>query len=163
MGTNLHWKKGIFKSAFEIFSGEINVGRIKDDSWRQSGFGELNGKKYLFKTKGFFNKETEIIDSRNNVTIGKITYNSWKTKANIEYDKGTIDWKYDNGWNTKWSVSDNRGTILKYHGSLTKGEIEINVQDELLILSGLYISNYFWQISSVVILGVYLPVFITAF
>jgi hypothetical protein len=118
---------------------------------------------YNFETKGFFNQETRIINPDSNIQIGKITYNSWKTKAIIEIGNKTFTWKYDNAWNTKWSLSYNEDILLHYYGSYTKGVIGINVQDELLILSGLYISNYFWQIASVVIVSVYLPVFMITF
>ena len=60
METNLNWKKGIFKSVYEILSGGNQIGRLKEDSWTQAIYGELNGKNYLFKTKGFFDKETDI-------------------------------------------------------------------------------------------------------
>lgn len=151
MVTYLQWKKGIFKSTYEILSGESFIGNLRPDSWGNIGKGELNGKKYIFETKGFFNPETLINTTENNLPIGKITYNSWKTRATIECGNKAYMWKYDNAWNTKWSVSDSEGILMRYHGSFTKGDIEIKVADEMLILSGLYITNYFWQISSVVI------------
>jgi hypothetical protein len=151
MKTSLHWKKGIFKSSYEIFSGDLPIGNLRPDTWSSNGQGELNGKKYTFEAKGFFNLETLISTPGSNMPIGKITYNSWKTKAIIEYGNKTFNWKYENLWNTKWSISDSDGILMRFSGSLTKGVIELEVQDELLILSGLYITNYFWQISSVVI------------
>jgi hypothetical protein len=163
MGTYLHWKKGVFKSTYEILSGEMFIGNLRPDSWSNDGKGELNGKKYIFVTKGFFNQETMIINPNTNLRAGKITYNTWKTKATIEYDGKVFFWKYDNGWNTKWSITDSATLLVRYHGSFTKGEIEISSYDELLILTGLYITNYFWQISSIVTFTAFLPVFITIF
>jgi hypothetical protein len=152
MGNNLNWKKGVFKSTYEILSGEMSIGNLRPDSWSNNGRGELNGKTYIFETKGFFNHETRIFSAGSNVPTGRIVYNTWKTKATIEYGNKTYNWKYDNAWNTKWSLLDEEGILIRYSGSFTKGEIEIKVHDELLILAGLYITNYFWQISSVVIM-----------
>ena len=103
-----------------------------------------------------------IINPDTNLQTGKITYNTRKTKATIEYSDKIVFWKYDNGWNTKWSISNSVELIVRYHGSFTKGEIEVSSYDELLILTVLYITNYFWQISSVVIVAVFLPVSITS-
>jgi hypothetical protein len=161
MENNLNWKKGIFKSSYEILSGEQPSGFLKPDTWTRKGTGELNGRKYLFETKGFFNQETLIINPDTNLQTGRITYNTWKTKATIEYDNKIFFWKYDNGWNTKWSISDSNPLLVRYQGSFTRGEIEISSYNELLILAGLYITNYFWQISSAVIVTVLLPVSMT--
>jgi hypothetical protein len=152
MGNNLNWKKGVFKSKYEILSGEMPVGNLSPDSWNNNGKGELNGKTYLFETKGFFNQETRIFSADSDVPAGRIFYNTWKTKATIEYGNKTFNWKYNNAWNTKWSLFDSDGILIRYNGSFTNGEIEIKVQDELLILAGMYISDYFWHISSMVIM-----------
>jgi hypothetical protein len=151
MENHLTWEKGIFKNSYEIFSGGIPAGKLRPDTWSRQGNGELNSKKILFETKGFFNQETLIINIATNLPCGKIIYNTWKTKATIEYDDKIATWKYDNGWNTKWSISNAAGLLVRYNGSFTKGDIEVFSYDELLILTGLYITNYFWQISSVVI------------
>jgi hypothetical protein len=162
MKSILTWKKGIFKNTFEIYSSDSLIGTLKENSWKQTATGELNGTKISFRTKGFFTPETEISDSERNNPIGKITYNTWKTKATIEYNNKSAEWKYDNFLNTKWSLSNSEGVMLQYNGSFSKGEIEVFKQDEILLLAGLFITNYFWQISSMVILAVLLPLWITA-
>jgi hypothetical protein len=163
MNTSLSWKKGLFKSSYEIFAGDISVGKLKPDSWNSQGNGYFKGKEFKFETKGFFNQETRIINPADNSVIGNITYNSWKTKATIEYGSKTFSWKYDNGWNTKWSLSGTEGIALEYHGSFTEGEVKVYNYDDLLILTGLYISNYFWQISSVIIMSAIIPVVLSGF
>jgi hypothetical protein len=161
MKTSLSWKRGLFKSTYEIFSGETAVGKLKPDTWSSKGSGELYGKAFRFETKGFFNQETQIINPSDNSVVGRITYNTWKTKATIECGLKSFTWKYDNGWNTKWSLSDSTGTMLQYHGSFTEGDINVSDYNDLLILTGLFISNYFWQISSAVIMSVIVPVSIS--
>lgn len=142
MKTILNWEKGLFKSTYQIFSGDILVGSLNEKYWTQSAEGELNGRKYLFKSIGFFKPETQIIDVANNIVIGKITYNSWMIKAKIEYAESFFNWKYENCWGTKWSLFDANETLLNYSSSTCKGKMEFNVQNDLFVLTGLFISSY---------------------
>jgi hypothetical protein len=158
METILNWKKGIFKDHFEIFSYGALVGSLKEKTWKQVVYGELNGKKVVFKTKGFFKQETQIIDQDTHVVLGKITYNSWMTKATIEFANKVFNWKYENAWNTKWSIGDKEGMKIQYQGSSSKGVIVDQTQDDLLILSGLCVINYYWQTFVVIMIAIIVPI-----
>jgi len=161
MKTILKWKKGILKNTYQIYSEDIQVGKLREKSWTQSADGELNGKKYTFKTKGFFKQVTQIIDSESGSIIGKITYNSWMTKARIDYSDKVANWKYNNAWNTKWILFDSEGIQINYRGSSTKGKMELENHTDMLALAGLYITNYYWQVSFAVIIAALIPVWIT--
>jgi hypothetical protein len=134
---------------------------LKDKAWKQSADGEINGKKYVFKTKGFFKQKTQIIDPENNSIIANITYNSWMTKAKIEFSDSVVQWKYDNAWNTKWSLFNEEKILVKYHGSSTKGKIESDKADDLLVLTGLFITNYNWEVTVAAVIAVFIPIWIT--
>ena len=161
MKTFLNWKRGIFSNTYRIFSDNSQVGKLKEKAWTQSADGELNGKKYSFKTKGLFKQETQIIDSESGSLIGKITYNSWKTKARIEYSGKVVNWKYNNAWNTKWSLFNSEGIHIHYHGSSIKGNMESDNQNDMLALAGLYITNYYWEMSIPIIIAVFIPIWLT--
>lgn len=161
MENTLKWKKGIFKNTYEIISGEKTIGRLREKTWTQSADGEMNGKKYSFKTKGFFKQETQIVDREKETAVGKITYNSWKTRAKIEYKDIVIQWKYTNFWNTKWSLFNSENEIVSYQGSSSKGIILFDDTNELLLLSGLFITNYYWQTTVLVVVMALIPVWIT--
>ncbi len=160
MNTKLNWKKEFFKCTYEIFSQGLSVGKLKESFMKQTAEGELYDKKIVFKTTGFLKQETQIIDPVSQKVIGKIVYNSWMTKATIEYADTIVNWKYENVWNTRWSISDNNRMLVKYTGSSSGGEIGANTQDELLILTGLFITNYYWQTTLAVILIALIPVMI---
>jgi len=83
------------------------------------------------------------------------------TKALILANNETICWQYDNLWNTKWSIFNSEGGIIKYSGSSTSGQIDSNIDDELLLLSGLFVVNYYWQMTIAVLVAVFVPVWIT--
>jgi len=150
METKLKWKKPTFKETYEIYSNGALVGTLKENIWKQIANGTLNGKKVIFKTKGFIKPRTLIIDPDTQATLGKITYNLLLTKARIESARSVANWKYDNIWGTKWSISNSEGVHIRFRGSSSKGTIEHLMQDDLLILTGLFVTNYYWQVIAAV-------------
>ncbi len=142
MKTNLSWKKGVFSNLYKVYSNDQQIGKLKDRTLSQTANGELNGKEYTFKTKGFFKQSTEIIDCAESKVIGRIKYNSWMTKAVISVNGKTINWKYDNLWQTRWRIFNSEGIEIKFSSSLSNGQIESNIDDGLLLLTGLFIINY---------------------
>jgi hypothetical protein len=161
MQTNLTWEKGIFSTLYKIYSNGEQVGSLKNKSFSLSGIGVLDNKEYLFQTKGFFKQKTEIVDAAGNRTIGEINYNNWMTKATITINDKTINWKYDNIWNTKWRVFNSEGIDIKYSGLSTGGQIESNINDALLLLSGLFVTNYYWQITIAILVAIFVPIMTT--
>jgi hypothetical protein len=150
--TTLTWKKRIFKNVYEIYSEDSLVGNLKENVWSQSADAELNGEEYHFRTKGFF-----ILKKNTDNMIGKITYNSGMTKAKIEYPGGVYSWSYDNFWSTKWSLQNSEGPVIWYHRSSSEGIIKTEGLNNLLLLTGLYIHNYFLQATLVLMMVIFLP------
>jgi hypothetical protein len=158
MTKNLNWTKGFFSDTYNLFSENLQIGSLKEKPFSQTSIAAINNKEYIFKTKGFFKQQTSITDSLNNLLIGDITYNSFSNKAVINVNGKTLEWKYDNFWNTKWSLSDSAGTKVSFRGSTSKGQVESNTEDDLMILAGLFISNYYWQMTAVILLVILIPI-----
>ncbi len=159
MKTRLTWKKGVFSNLYKIYDNGNLIGNLKDSSFSQSAKGSIRGRGYFFRTHGFFNPVTDIVDSTTNKTVGKIQYNSWRSKATITLNGETINWKYDNVWNTQWSLSDSDGTAMKFNSSTTRGQIDVRLDNDLLVLTGLFVKNYYIQMAFVVIfIAVIIPV-----
>lgn len=158
MQLNLTWKKGFFSNTYTLYKNGERIGDLREKPFSQTAVAEFNGEGYLFRTKGFFKQLTEIMDSSTNQVIGEISYNNWKSKATISGRNKTVYWSYTNFWSSKWSLKDEDGTEINYAGSSTKGQIESNTDDALLILSGLYVTNYYWQISAAVMVAVFVPI-----
>jgi len=163
METKIRWKKKLMSSTYELFSGDRNIGKLTISSWGQSATGVINGRTLHIKTKGFINQVTEISGESDTDILGKIIYNTWKTKAVIDYVSGKADCKCENFWNTKWTVFDDNGTLISYASSRTTGEIDVNKYDEILIMSGLQIINFFLQTSTVVMMTALLPIWVSMF
>ena len=145
MIKKLRWRKGFLKSAYRIYSSDKVVGSLKENHWKMTAVAELSGKKYFYKTTGFFNQKTNISETFDGPKVGMITYNSFRTTAQIENKHGVFNWKNENWNHSRWNLFGPPGIQIKYRGSSTKGEMESNAEDAFLMLTGLFIANYFWQ------------------
>ena len=158
MKNYLRWKKPFFSDSYSIYSANQIVGILKDKTFSHSATGKLKGKEYTFKTIGIFKQTTKIIDNSENKVIGTIDYSNWMTKATLSISGKSIFWKYDNCWNTRWSIHNNKDIEIKYAGSSSGGTIECNYDDPLLILCGLFVTNYYWQVSMAVMVAIFVPI-----
>ena len=158
MKTILRWEKGTFSSTCRIYSGEEILGELTDHTFKQISDGFIGNQPYRFKTKGFFGQETQILEGKNDRVIGNISYKSWKTKATIQIQDKVFYWKYDNGWQTKWSVFDDSHVYMKFAGKLSKGTIEFEEDNDLLVLTGLFVTNYYQQAMVAILVAVFIPI-----
>jgi hypothetical protein len=163
MKSVLHWKKGTFSNTCRIFSGEKNIGELISYTFKQTSEGVIRDKPYFFKTKGLFKQETQIIDGKNDRVIANISYNSMMSKATIQFTDRMVQWKYDNGWQTKWSLFDEQGTKMKFKGRATRGTIECMDDEDLLVLTGLFVTNYYQQAMIAIFVAVFIPIWVTLF
>lgn len=161
MKTQLNWKKGAFSTTYNLFDRGRQIGYLHDFTFKQRSEGEIHGKKYLFKTRGFFKQHTEIIDLQTNVPVGSIHYNSWMNKAEIKLHNQSCHWKYDNGWQTRWSITDASGKQLRFAGGMTKGIVDGEDPEDLLVLTGLFVTNYYTQAGIAVLVAVFIPIWVS--
>ncbi|WP_075591069.1 hypothetical protein [Labilibacter marinus] len=159
--TNLRWEKGLFSDSYSFYSGNNPVGELKNRSFSQNAEGVLNGERYLFSTKGTFKQRTDIFDLQKGELIGNIVYNEWRSKATITIKDKTYFWKYNNAWNTAWNLYDENGLNINYYSSTTKGSVISDEDNPLLLLTGLYVTNYYRQMMVVVMVAVFIPIIMT--
>jgi hypothetical protein len=148
METKLSWKTKLFRNWFEIYRDNILAGKLKKEGWSRKVRGELNDRKIMFETKGFFIHKTQIINLEDNSEIGHVNHHKWKAKSTVEYNNKEYQWRFDNFFRSKWSVSNENGVLIKFHSQGFKGSIISYTKDEVLILTGFFIRNYFRQQSA---------------
>jgi hypothetical protein len=163
MKTLLNWKKGAFSSACRIFSGEKKLGELSNYAFKRTAQGHIRNKQYRFQTEGLFRQETRIIDVKNNQVLGTISYNSMMSKATIQFADHTISWKYDNAWQTRWSLFDDQGILMKFAGGFSRGTIEYEKENDLLVLTGMFVTNYYQQAMIAIFVAVFIPIWVTLF
>lgn len=161
MNSVLHWKKGIFSKLSSIHSAEGKIGYLEEHPWKQTAEGEVNNRKYGFRSRGFLNQTTEIYDPSTNYSVGEIKYNAWMNKATITYLGQEFYWEYNNLWQSRWSITNANGKKINFQGSLLKGSIEGADLSEFLILSGLFVTNYYSQTTIVILVAIFVPLITT--
>ena len=161
MIANLNWKKKLFSETYTLYSNDRPIGKLKNSSFSQTSKGEIHGKRYHFKTEGFFKPQTKIIDCSDQRVIGNITYDSWFTKATITIKGKKTLFKYTNLWHSQGSLKNREGVDISFTASSTSGKIESNADEDLLILTGLFLHQYY-QMVFVILLAVFLPIFISS-
>ena len=159
----LQWKSKLFSSDYMIFNKEQQVGMLNNSFLSSNTNGVLNEVKVVFKSKGILKQYIEIFKADTNDIIGVITFDSFMSKAKIIINGTSYNWKYTNSWNTRWRVSIENGGSINYKRKNTKGTIESNIDDSLLMLIGLYINTYYTQTMAVVLFIIFLPTWISIF
>lgn len=149
MQNTLSWKKGLFKCTFQLFAGGYPVGQLKDSEFSRTAHGRLNNKEVAFRRCEGWRTKVEILDKKDTSRIGQISFNPWYPKATIHLGNQEVYWSFSNLWETRWKITDSEGLIVTYKGWSGKGEMTIMEQDDLLVLAGLYISNYYWRLAAI--------------
>lgn len=149
MNTVLNWKKGAFSCNYQLLSQGKKVGNLKDFSLKQKAIGELDGKKYEFRTTGMLTSKTDIIDLESGKQVGKISFNCWSPEAKIQVGDQISHWGFTNIWQSKWGVFSEGKHPLNFQGNSFKGSVEVEEHAEVKVLAGLFISNYFWSMAAV--------------
>lgn len=160
MNSVLTWKKGVFSCTYNLMAGDIHVGALKDKAFSFSSIGSIEDSRYKFQMRGHLNPKTEIIDMETNALIGEIKYSCWHRSAKIQLGDRLLHWKFNTIWENKWSLYDEDGTQLDFSGCSTKGSVSMNEHDGLMVLIGLYISNYYWQLATVLMAVIFPIVFL---
>ncbi|MCD9855283.1 hypothetical protein LUD75_11225 [Epilithonimonas sp. JDS] len=159
MKTKYNFKKYIFSNSYKIYEVDKEIGFIKRNYLSNITVAELNEKRFIYKEKGFFDKQTEIINSDNKI-VGKINYSSWNKKAFLRLYGNEVNWKYTNVWNTRWNIEIPNEKKIEFcsNGNITNDKINDN---ELEILSSIYIFNYYRRAMITALFIILTPTFLT--
>src|SRR5690606_21243225 len=136
----------------KLFNHNEEIGRLRQSAFSNLSEASLRDTKLKFKNKGGFSYKTEITDLNSNELIGTIKSNSWGTKIIITFTQKEYSWKNDNFWGTKWSISEPQQKLISYKSSSNKGEIEATTDNNVLLLCGLFIYNYYVTIMTLVVI-----------
>lgn len=158
MKFKLYWSKKLLSGSYNIFLHYNTIGSLKQRYFSQSAKGIMNGKSYSFKTTGFLHKRISIINHNSNEIVGNISYSNRMNTARIVVRSTTWHWKYENRIISRWCIFNSEGGSIKYAGSSTSGKIESETDDDLLVLTGLYLTNYYRQMIILFLLLAFIPI-----
>lgn len=145
METSYTWKTRFFRSAFDISKYGEPAGELCSKGWKRKWEGTLNETRVNFEVKGFFDKDFLILNPDDGSKLGNIVFNTWRTKATITLNGKEYNWDYENWWHTKWVISNQNGNLIKYASGFKSGDILSYSEDNILLLTGLFIRDYLQQ------------------
>jgi len=138
---NLKWKREIFSKTTKILNNNSEKGELINEMFSDSATAKINNEKFRFYKPDFFSRKTLIKDSNKKQIIGNIHYDFWKSKASIKLNKKEYYLKSESFWRGKWSLSDKSEKLIEYRAKSTSGMIKTSIENDLLLLIGLYITN----------------------
>lgn len=161
MKTKFNFSKKLFSNCYKIFEGNKEIGFIKKDYFSQKTTAEINGKKFIYLEKSPFERNSKILDSEEK-TIGIINYNTWESKASLQIGEEKLSWQYKNIWNTNWKIESSNGKIIEFNmdGNINIDRIDNN---EIEILSGLYLYKYYKRVVMLFLVFLFIPIFLNSF
>ncbi|MNK94111.1 hypothetical protein D3C87_1143030 [compost metagenome] len=139
----LYWRKGLFDSNYQVFDQQQLKFSMNFSSWQNSAIATTQSGIYLLKSEGFSKPETRILNNQNE-TLATITYDWLGFKAKVVFASGeTLDWRYQNSWLSRWSLNNLKDKQILFSASAGNGNIHSNVNDDMLVLTGLFIREYY--------------------
>ncbi len=142
----LYWRKGLFDSNYQVFEQQQLKFSMNFTSWQNSAIATTQTGIYLLKSEGFSRPETRILNNQNEV-LATITYHWLGFKAKIVFASGeAFDWSYQNSWLSRWSLNNLKDKQILFNASAGNGNIHTNVNDDMLIVAGLFIREYYSRI-----------------
>lgn len=158
MGQYLTWTKGIFDSSYQIFADGKIRNTLFFNTWKNEARGIGQDKSYYFKTSGLFNGHTQILNENNEI-IGTIAYQSLKSNAMLTMTTGEqYMWQHTNNWHSRWEISNREDILISYTSSTSSGTIETNTDDELLLICGLFVREYYMRSFIFLLFIVFIPI-----
>lgn len=148
----LTWRKGLFDSNYQVFEDVLLKFSINFFSLKNSAIATTQSGIYLLKSEGYSLPESKICNNKNEV-LAIIRYDWLKFKAKIFCTSGEeFDWSFQNSWFSRWSVNNHQDKQIIYNSSSGSGLIHSNTDDDLLMVAGLFIREYYIRILYALIL-----------
>ena len=159
MSRKLNWVKEAFSREVNIMQDGQVVGGMHRDLLARDVDAYLNTTRLRFDVTGFLFHSVNIYDlANNNQLIGKIEF-SFGKRAELKLESGeSYLWKRHNVLMREWEMIretpdglpekeivsyDQTRKFFEDHGDIVINEIGITPSVEVIILTGLFIRNYF--------------------
>ena len=156
MEQTLYWNKSLFDSNYQVFGNALLKFSINFSTFKNSAIATTQQEIYRLRSEGYSNPETKVINNKKE-TIAVIKYDWLGFKAKIFFASGDeFDWSFQNSWLSRWSINNHNDKQIIYNSSTGNGLIHTNTDDDLLILIGLFIKEYYSRILAAFILIVFL-------
>jgi hypothetical protein len=152
--SRLQWVNAAFSRVTQLIDGEKVVGELKRELFSADVTARLNDTALRFDVRGFLKKQVDVYDRNDNV-IATIELHMGR-KATLHLNDETYIFKKNGFLSREWSLihdlpdTEQDPEIIHYTTVRTffknEGELRLlepSPQSDVLILSGLFLRNYF--------------------
>lgn len=164
MEQYLTWTKGLFESSYQLFQNGETKGNLLFDTWKNQAKTMFTDHQLTFQTPGFFDSTTQIYNEKAEL-IGTINFETWQTKAIVHLQNGErFFFHFTTGWYTKWEITDMKRKQISYDSDTSSGRIHTNTDDLAMLISGLYIREYFTRkLLMLILFVIFIPMICRSF
>ncbi|WP_316738874.1 hypothetical protein [Pedobacter aquatilis] len=146
MEKMLNWRKGLFDSNYQVFEHGLLKFSLNFSSLKNTAVATTQGGIYLLKSEGYSVPETKILNNKNEV-LAVIRYDWFAFKAKVAVSTGEqFDWSFQNSWLSRWSINNHQDKQVIFNSTTNSGLIHSNVDEDLLLFTGLFIREYYSRI-----------------
>ncbi|MDN3588851.1 hypothetical protein QWY86_19370 [Pedobacter aquatilis] len=154
MEKMLNWRKGLFDSNYQVYEHATLKFSLNFSSLKNSAIATTEKGIFLLKSDGYSIPETKILNNKNEV-LALIRYDWFAFKAKISFPTGEqFDWSFQNSWLSRWSINNHLDKQVIFNSTTNSGLIHSNIDDDLLLFTGLFIREYYSRILYALILFV---------
>jgi len=162
MTTNLNWNKNLYRNQIKIFQGFQKHSSLTGNLLNTKVIGSFKENKYIFKRNN--SNDISIVDLRTDEEVVTIKINKLVNKSVINLKGKNYTFSYENFFKSSWTIKQDYKDLIKYKSNFNRGRINSETDDELLILTGMYLSNQFWKTGvSIVVFSILINLIIQIF
>ncbi|MCZ4244241.1 hypothetical protein [Pedobacter punctiformis] len=154
MEQTLIWRKGLFDSNYQVYAGGLLKFSLSFSSWKNSAIATTKEGIFLLKSNSLSNSETIILNNKSEI-LGRVVYDLLSFKATIILSTGEqFDWSYQNSWLSRWTLNNRSDKQIIFSSSSGSGIINSNINEDLLLIIGLYVREYYSRLISLFIIAI---------
>ena len=156
--VKLNWKSVFFSNMINITEHTKKIGFLKSDAFSYTTKLEINKNKYQFVKEGFLSNVFIIKNCATNKKVGEIKFEAFKTQATIKLEGKEYIWKQKEFWKRNYILTLNNKVISTYYSKFSGGQIEAINDDYLLLVAGIYTTNYYLKTLFLFFIVILLPI-----
>ena len=135
----MEWSKDLFSKYIKIIEDGKVVFFIKNHPWSSFASVELDGEKYGFYKNGFFTNKVSISHIPSGISVGSIEHRVLDGLVRVKYKDENYNWKKKSFFSNMFYLRKGGENLITYAPKFSDGEIYTEVEDKLLVATGMYI------------------------
>lgn len=154
MNNISYWRKKLLCSKYQLYSDLGYAGKMQDVGTCYSALAQFEETRYKFKVKGLLQQKAEVQDLVDGSAAGEIKFNCWWPGARIRIGDQYWDWRFTD-WFFHAFLMTNDHEKIYFESDRRGGEVFGNTQNNLAIMSGLFVLNYYRQMLIICIVSIF--------